>query len=130
MKGLVGFFIIIAVIGLVLLTMILRFVFQVFHSIRSAKKAFEKQQKDSSEFDASEYEGETYNQRTKRQWERVAPEEQEEQTAQQNTQRTTSGNYQKTTTSDGATIVDMRRPEQKIFDDDEGEYAQFEEVDN
>ena len=47
------------------------------------------------------------------------------QSYQTHTKKTTT---RKTTTSSGVTIIDEREPDKKIFNHDDGEYVEFEEV--
>ena len=50
---------------------------------------------------------------------------QQSQQGQQQSQKTTT---RKTTTSSGVTIIDEREADKKIFNHDDGEYVEFEEV--
>ena len=50
---------------------------------------------------------------------------QQSQQSQQESQKTTT---RKTTTSSGVTIIDEREADKKIFNHDDGEYVEFEEV--
>ena len=50
------------------------------------------------------------------------------QQSQQQTQQTNQKTARRTTTSSGVTIIDEREADKKIFNHDDGEYVEFEEV--
>ena len=50
------------------------------------------------------------------------------QQSQQQTQQTNQKTARRTTTSSGVTIIDEREADTKIFNQDDGEYVEFEEV--
>ena len=125
----VKFIIGLIIFGLIALAIIILVVINFsYKSLRQFRKAVEdqyelhqkrKEQKEKNPF-GDDYFKSSDGQQTQQKRQRTG-----QQSGQQQTQKNTA---RRTTTSSGVTIIDEREADKKIFNHDDGEYVEFEEV--
>ena len=123
------------IFGLIALAIIILVVINfTYKGVRQMRKAVEdqfelnqkrKEQKEKNPFDDDYFKSSDGPQQQARQ---RGPQRGRQQTQQQTQQQAEKNTARRTTTSSGVTIIDEREADKKIFNHDDGEYVEFEEV--
>ena len=123
------------IFGLIALAIIILVVINfTYKGVRQMRKAVEdqfelnqkrKEQKEKNPFGDDYFKSSDGPQQQARQ---RGPQRGRQQTQQQTQQQAEKNTARRTTTSSGVTIIDEREADKKIFNHDDGEYVEFEEV--
>ena len=123
------------IFGLIALAIIILVVINfTYKGVRQMRKAIEdqfelnqkrKEQKEKNPFGDDYFKSSDGPQQQARQ---RGPQRGRQQTQQQTQQQAEKNTARRTTTSSGVTIIDEREADKKIFNHDDGEYVEFEEV--